>query len=67
MPLHSRLQLAIAIRKRSATGTTNRRRRLGPERSSVDLAGATPRSIFRRALERDNLVLTEVFAREIAA
>jgi hypothetical protein len=42
MPLHSRLQLAIAIRKRSATRPTIDGAVSAPERSSVDLAGATP-------------------------
>lgn len=65
MPLHCRLQLAIAIRKRSPTGTRIDGHVSPPEMSSVDLAGGHPRSIFRRALERDNLVLTEVSAREI--
>jgi hypothetical protein len=40
-------------------------RRSAPERSNVDLAGP-PSKISRRALERDNLVLAEVTAREIA-
>jgi hypothetical protein len=40
------------------------RDRLGPGRRNVDLAGPS-RTIFRRALEHDNLVLAEVTAREI--
>jgi hypothetical protein len=39
--------------------------RLGPERSSASTSQGHPRTIFRRALERDNLVLAEVTAREI--
>lgn len=37
---------------------------LGPERTSVDLAGP-PSTIFRRALERGNLVVAEATAKEL--
>src|SRR5947208_1629219 len=38
---------------------------LGPRRGAASTSQGHPRTIFRRALERDNLVLAEVTAREI--
>ena len=47
------------------TGSIDSQLPLGPRGgSSVDLAGH-PRTVFKRALEHDNLVLAEVTAREI--
>jgi len=39
--------------------------RLGPGRGATSTSQGHPRTIFRRALEHDNLVLAEVTAREI--
>jgi hypothetical protein len=39
--------------------------RLGPEGGGASTSQGHPRTIFRRALEHDNLVLAEVTAREI--
>jgi hypothetical protein len=38
---------------------------LGPRRGAASTSQGHPRTIFRRALEHDNLVLAEVTAREI--
>ena len=58
------LQLGIAIRKRSATGTRIDGAVSAP-RGAASPSQGHPRTIFRRTLEHDNLVLAEVTVREI--
>ena len=65
MPLHS-----LASTRNRDSETTRTRTRIDdavsrPRRGAASSSRGRPRTIFRRALERGNLVLAEVTAREI--
>jgi len=65
MPLHSRLQLPLAIRKRSATGTRIDGAVSAPGRRSLDLAGPSTRDLFQKALQRGNVLAAVAAAKEL--